>query len=168
MRLDSLCKTLSLPSDKAKSLRYQLLHRSASAIYEAKRYRTDIAVILVHSFGNPKDGFSDFAAFLRALGADEVTPGTLAGAFPCDGVSLYAGWVQDEAPKGATASAYLDDLRNYAFRLSQWVSIGHRLRCGGEISFRQGRINLFFESLKFGSDSIGALVSPHSTSANGT
>lgn len=120
MRLDSLCKTLSLPSDKAKSLRYQLLHRSASAIYEAKRYRTDIAVILVHSFGNPKDGFSDFAAFLRALGADEVTPGTLAGAFPCDGVSLYAGWVQDEAPKGATASAYLDDLRNYAFRLSQW------------------------------------------------
>jgi len=74
VRLDSLCKTLSLPSDKAKSLRYQLLHRSASAIYEAKRYRTDIAVILVHSFGNPKDGFSDFAAFLRALGADEVTP----------------------------------------------------------------------------------------------
>jgi hypothetical protein len=115
-----LCKTLGLSSDKARPLRYQLLHRAASAIYEAKRYRTDIAAILVHSFGDAKNGFSDFSAFLRALRLNEATPGTLVGAFPCEGVSLYAGWVQDEAPQGATPSAYLDDLRNYASRLSQW------------------------------------------------
>jgi hypothetical protein len=119
-RLDKLCTTLGLSYDKARLLRYQLLHRSASAIYEAKRYRTDTAAILVHSFGNPKNGFSDFSAFLQALGAEEVTPGTLEGPFPCDGISLYAGWVQDKAPTGTTPSAYLDDLRNYASRLSQW------------------------------------------------
>jgi hypothetical protein len=119
-RLDKLCTTLGLPSDKARLLRYQLLHRSASAIYEAKRYRTDIAAILIHSFDDARNGFSDFSAFLQTLGAKPVRPGTLEGPFSCDGVSLYAGWVQDEAPKGTTPSAYLDDLRNYASRLSQW------------------------------------------------
>jgi hypothetical protein len=119
-RLDKLCKTLGLTSDKARPLRYQLLHRSASAIYEAKRYRTDIAAILIHSFGDPTKSFPDFSAFLQVLGVKEVRPRTLEGPFSCDGVSLYAGWVQDEAPKGLTPSDYLDDLRNYASRLSQW------------------------------------------------
>jgi len=35
--------------EQARPLRYQLLHRTASAIYEAKRYRTDLAGMLVHN-----------------------------------------------------------------------------------------------------------------------
>lgn len=119
-RLEVLCATLGLSTEQALPLRYQLLHRAASAVYEAKRYRTDLAGILVHSFDDDHLGFSDFSEFLRALGAKESSAGVLSGPFACEGVSLYAGWVNDEAPKGGSPSAYLADLSDYASRLSQW------------------------------------------------
>jgi len=120
VRLEVLCRTLGLSTEQARPLRYQLLHRAASAVYEAKRYRTDLAGILVHNFSGDEAGFSDFCKFLQALGAKQSNAGTLSGPFVCEGVSLYAGWVNDKAPAGASPSAYLSDLRDYASRLSQW------------------------------------------------
>lgn len=99
-RLDGLCKILGLSPEAAMPLRYQLLHRAASAILEAQRYRAKTAALLVHSFSDDKKGFADFSAFLQALGFEAPAPGVLAGPVLRDGVLLYAGWVQDEAPKG--------------------------------------------------------------------
>jgi hypothetical protein len=117
-RLDALCQTLGISSEKVGALRYQLLHRTASAIYEAKRYRTDLAAMLVHNFAKGQSGYSDFCAFAGALGAKETKAGILLGPFACDGVSVYLGWVDDEVP--TNTEHYLTDLRNYASRLSEW------------------------------------------------
>ena len=119
-RLEVLCRTLGLSTEEALPLRYQLLHRTASAIYEAKRYRTDLAVMLVHNFGKEQSGYLDFCAFARALGAKELNPGVLCGPFARNNVSLYIGWVNDNPPEEPTPFAYLTDLRDYASRLSAW------------------------------------------------
>lgn len=76
--------------------------------------------MLIHSFSDSKGGLEDFAAFLRALKFEDAAIGKLAGPVLCDGVSLYAGWVQDKAPRGTSPTAYLDELRDYAAKLSQW------------------------------------------------
>ncbi len=119
LRLRRLCETLHLSSEAASPLRYQLLHRAASAIYEAKRYRTDNAVLLIHSFSDDKKGFADFSTFLQTLGFEAPAPGVLAGPIRRDGVSLYAGWAQDEAPPDESPGAYLASLRNYAARMAK-------------------------------------------------
>ena len=49
-RLSELRKTLGLTGCDVSNLRYQLLHRTAAAIYEAQRYKVRRAVMLVHSF----------------------------------------------------------------------------------------------------------------------
>ena len=46
-RLEALCASLGLRVADLGGIRYQLLHRTASAIYEAQRYRTTRAVMLV-------------------------------------------------------------------------------------------------------------------------
>jgi hypothetical protein len=101
------------------ALRYQLLHRAASAILEAQRYRAKTAVLLVHSFSDDKKGVADFSAFLQAVGFAPPAPGNLAGPVDRDGVSLYAGWVQDEAPPDESPGAYLDNLRSYAASIAK-------------------------------------------------
>ncbi|MGI4758796.1 MAG: DUF6946 family protein [Janthinobacterium lividum] len=49
-RLEHLCNTLHIDPAQAGPLRYQLLHRTASALYEAERYRSRHALMVVHSF----------------------------------------------------------------------------------------------------------------------
>ncbi len=115
-RLKGLCSLLGISKETALPLRYQLLHRSASAILEAGRYRTPTAVLLVHSFSVDSKGFEDFEAFLKALGFKDAARNTLAGPVRLGDVSLYAGWVADEAPK---VKGYLDALDNYAANLSK-------------------------------------------------
>ncbi len=56
-RLEGLWLTLGMKESDTHKLRYQLLHRAASAIYEAKRYRADLAVLIVHSFSEDASGF---------------------------------------------------------------------------------------------------------------
>jgi Domain of unknown function (DUF6946) len=118
-RLNGLRKILGLSREAAMPLRCQLLHRTASAILEARRYRTDIAVLLVHSFSDDEKGFADFSAFLQALGFETPAPGVLAGPIVRDGVALYAGWIQDKAPKDESPGAYLDKLRSYAAKIEK-------------------------------------------------
>jgi hypothetical protein len=118
-RLTALCETLELSRDSALPLRYQLLHRSASAILEARRYRTTVAVLLVHSFNDDKKGIADFDAFLKALRFEEPTRNALTGPVELGGVSLYAGWVQDDAPENKNPNAYLDALDSYAANLAK-------------------------------------------------
>jgi hypothetical protein len=69
-RWTALCDLLSLAPDCDRTLRYQLVHRTASAVIEAKRFHARKAALIVHSFSTQQDGFSDFQAF----GASWVQP----------------------------------------------------------------------------------------------
>jgi len=81
--------TLPLPND----IRYQLLHRTASAVIEAQRFNTDAAVMLVHSFSSERKWFEDFVRFASLFGVSVTTPNEL---FPLRADArplLYIGWV---------------------------------------------------------------------------
>lgn len=94
-RLNKICATLGLNPDGAESLRYQLLHRTASAIYEAHRYRSRIAVMMVHSFDPEDAGLADYITFATAIGLPGARPTRLVGPVICEGVELYLGWTAD-------------------------------------------------------------------------
>ena len=72
-RLADLCRRLSLNKGQVLKQRYQLLHRTASALIEAKRFSSPNALVLVHHFAaeatRPTESFQDFANFTRVLGA---------------------------------------------------------------------------------------------------
>jgi hypothetical protein len=55
-------------------IRYQLLHRTASAVLTSRAFHAATAVMLVHAFGTPPDRQDDFSAFCAAVGAQEVVP----------------------------------------------------------------------------------------------
>jgi hypothetical protein len=95
-RLDYLRELLQLPDPVPQDLRYQLLHRTASALIEAERYFAEHAVMLVHSFSQTDEWFSDFARFAEALGATAVK-GELIAVPRRTRPTLYLGWVRGEA-----------------------------------------------------------------------
>jgi hypothetical protein len=94
-RLSGLCSTLGLNKSLVGGLRYQLLHRTASAIYEAQRYRAHRAIMLVHSFSQTKRWFDDFARFSDAMGMSIKLPDTVSSPKLCEHVSLRTAWVSD-------------------------------------------------------------------------
>jgi hypothetical protein len=94
-RLERLCETLGLDAAQVGGIRYQLLHRTASAIYEAKRYRCRHALMLVHSFSPTHRWFEDFAAFSCAMCLPIKQPDLCSSAKACEGVSLRLAWVAD-------------------------------------------------------------------------
>lgn len=95
-RLAFLQQELGLPGAIAGTVRYQLLHRTASAVVEAKRFGATHAVMLVHSFSQSHQWFEDFAAFSQLYGAAAkrerlVSVGTHGG------VEIHLGWVCGDA-----------------------------------------------------------------------
>jgi hypothetical protein len=94
-RLQRLAETLGLDAARLGGIRYQLLHRTASAIYEAKRFRCRSAMMLVHSFSPSHRWFPDFAEFSRLMNQPVTAPGSVSGARILDGVSLRLAWVAD-------------------------------------------------------------------------
>ena len=94
-RLEKLCATLGISENAASGLRYQLLHRTASAVYEAHRYRTMDALMLVHSFSETHASFDDFAKFAEQMGTSVMEPNSISNSKECEGVALRLGWVSD-------------------------------------------------------------------------
>lgn len=94
-RLQELCKLLGIDQVTCSSLRYQLFHRCASAIFEADRFGATHAVMLVHSFSQEHRWFEDYQAFTQAIGVRSKI-GTIstagAGSRP-----LHVGWVTGDA-----------------------------------------------------------------------
>jgi hypothetical protein len=95
----ALCDLLNIANDCDRALRYQLVHRTASALLEAKRFHARKAVTLVHSFSAHQDGFADFQAFARELGATIPRPGELHSAGIKSEVELFLGWAQGPSPQ---------------------------------------------------------------------
>ena len=73
--------------------RYQLLHRTASAIIEARRYNAAHAVMLVHSFSQSSEWFQDYAAFVSLMGGS-ATEDRMISVGSRSGVSLHLAWVR--------------------------------------------------------------------------
>lgn len=57
-----------LDSAACGELRYQLLHRTASAVIERDRFGANLAVMLVHSWAPDDEGWDDYEAFVARLG----------------------------------------------------------------------------------------------------
>lgn len=95
-RLNYLINVLQLRNDdKLRSIRYQLLHRTASAIIEVKKFKAENALVLVHSFSKSNEGFNDYCQFLSLFGIDGNI-NSLAFAKNIDGINLYLGWVKGD------------------------------------------------------------------------
>lgn len=91
-RLLFLCKTLGLPKQPPGEIRYQLLHRTASAILEARRWRMATALMLVQSFNESPTSWEDYCAFARLLGL-EPHRGGVSGVRNLGDCNLFLGWV---------------------------------------------------------------------------
>jgi hypothetical protein len=103
-RFNSMVQLLVPGGREVSALRYQLFHRTASAVYEGQRYRASTALVLVHSFCARQSGWTDFKAFVKAIGmADDAAPGAILGPKSIGGVELYAAWVSDSLPAESLA-----------------------------------------------------------------
>jgi hypothetical protein len=98
-RLNYLCRLLGLSQQEAQDLRYQLLHRTASALIEAWRFNARHALMLVHSFSraDPASGFDDYEKFGNHLGCVSASPDSLSFGGRRAGIDFYLGWVKGEA-----------------------------------------------------------------------
>ena len=92
-RLAFLQSKLGLEGELPETIRYQLLHRTVSAIMEAERFCAGTAVMLVHSFSPDCLWLEDFQAFLGLFATESVNPGQLYLLSDNGGVALFAGWV---------------------------------------------------------------------------
>lgn len=91
-RLAFLQNELGLSQAPPATVRYQLLHRTASAVIEARRFGAPHAAMLVHSFSPENLWFEDYTAFASLFGA-QVRVGEVVRAGTCGGVHLHLGWI---------------------------------------------------------------------------
>ncbi|WP_048439242.1 hypothetical protein [Caenimonas sp. SL110] len=97
-RLHYLNQLLGVPHFDGK-VRYQLLHRTASALLTAKDFHADVAVMLIQSWGTNPELRRDFERFCEALGAEEL-PGGLKVVRRFQRPRLYLGWCDGEVVGG--------------------------------------------------------------------
>lgn len=94
-RLRFLCHRLGLTVESLPgSIRYQLLHRTVSALIEAEKFCVKHALMLVHSFDPNDCGFRDYQAFASLLGA-EAAANSVVSAGERSGIQLHLAWVRD-------------------------------------------------------------------------
>ncbi|HEX4296548.1 MAG TPA: hypothetical protein VHZ56_00860 [Devosia sp.] len=98
-RLDAILTMLGA-SEPPLSLHYQLFHRTAAAIVEARRFKTDAAAMIVHSFSSTVRWFDAFAAFAEFLGIS-CSVGDAGTTILFDGRPLTIGWAKGD-PKFLT------------------------------------------------------------------
>ncbi len=91
-RLAFLRERLGLDGTDIGRVRYQLLHRTASARIEAERNGSEVAVMLVHSWGEQAGGFDDFRRFGTLLG---VTVGIGSVGYS-ESARVWLGWVEGD------------------------------------------------------------------------
>ena len=92
-RLRYLCDLLGLDMGMVSHIRYQLLHRTASALIEAQRFNAPNALMLVYSFSSENEWFEDYQQFLALFGVVGKVD-TLVFAKNINEVRLYFSWVK--------------------------------------------------------------------------
>jgi hypothetical protein len=97
-RISFLAETLVIPHEGfLEPVRYQLVHRTASAVLEARRFNARHAVMLVHSFGHAPALLEQYKAFATTLGAQNASSGVLSHVGNRDGIELWLGWASGPA-----------------------------------------------------------------------
>jgi hypothetical protein len=94
-RLEFLCRELGIVKANVSNIRYQLLHRTASAILEAKRFNASNALMLVHSFSQTDEWFENYALFAALFGID-AKKNRIHSAGKKGSIQLYLGWVKGD------------------------------------------------------------------------
>jgi hypothetical protein len=94
-RLASICDLLGLTLPLPDHIYYQLLHRTASAVIEARRFKTDAAAMIVHSFSPERIWFEAFEQFASLFNV-AVAPNELTVVRPNAAPPLYIGWAHGD------------------------------------------------------------------------
>jgi len=90
-RLKWICEILGQQYPPQHQLRYQLFHRTAAAVAEAHRFKTDHAAMIVHSFSQEHRWFEDFSRFCELFGVKAKRGARHHVNLP-DGQQLILGW----------------------------------------------------------------------------
>ena len=93
-RFDYLCHLLGIRNCPP-GVHYQLLHRTASALIEAKRFHTRDAAMIVHSFSTTQRWFEAYELFLALLGPARRSANSAVVSLP-DDRRLRLGWAQGD------------------------------------------------------------------------
>lgn len=102
-RLRWLCDVLGVQGEPPTRLRYQLFHRAASAVLEAKRWRASKALMLVQSFADSPTSWQDYVDFAALLGVT-ATRNSISGPARADNIDLYLGWVDSPLANDSAAA----------------------------------------------------------------
>lgn len=94
-RLKVIHELLGLDVSAPDGMRYQLFHRTASALLVATELGAQAAVMVVHSFSPTDQWFDDFATFARLLGV-ESRIGGIGRVTTATSVPLFLGWCKGE------------------------------------------------------------------------
>lgn len=91
------------PAESYLGVRYQMLHRCAAAVIEAKRLGAAHAAFVVQAFNTPETSFREFEMFCSVLGIPAAR-GSLATT-TANGISLTIGWIDCPLATDATIAA---------------------------------------------------------------
>jgi len=91
-RLQYLVDLLNLQTKNINNIRYQLLHRTASAIITAEKYHCKTALVLIHSFSDKNKSFDDFSDFVNLYNLSPIVDG-IVGPVSLNNINVYFGWV---------------------------------------------------------------------------
>lgn len=94
-RLKFLCSELGLMFPPPEHIRYQLLHRTASAVIEAKRFCTREAAMVVHTFSKTNEWLGDYQTFLSLFGLKGDINKSVSTSIPPD-INLHFAWVHGD------------------------------------------------------------------------
>lgn len=95
-RIAYLERELGRTSPFGGEIRYQLLHRTVSALLTARAFHASVAVMFVHSFSQESKWRDDFSAFCAGHPCDQLAPGV----FEVPGIAgprLIVGWCKGDA-----------------------------------------------------------------------
>jgi hypothetical protein len=95
-RLEYLLGELQIKNKEIVAICYQLLHRTASAVIEAKKFNAENALVLVHSFSQADESFKDYARFAALCGVSRIVPNSLELAKSINGINLYFSWIRGD------------------------------------------------------------------------
>ena len=95
-RLSYILSLLGLVEVNVLPIRYQLLHRTASAIIESQRFHCSATLMLVHSFSKHNSSFEDYESFVQLLGKQGTVNGVV-GPISINPVPLFFGWLCEKS-----------------------------------------------------------------------
>ncbi|MCH8060884.1 MAG: hypothetical protein IH861_00090 [Chloroflexi bacterium] len=95
-RLAFLLNLLGLKKKDVDGVRYQLMHRTASALIEAQKFNAKNAMMLVHSFSQSDKWIEDYRRFVELFGLEVGGADEIVGPRHLHGVDLYFGWVRGD------------------------------------------------------------------------